>query len=1103
MLMIRRNFLGVILSFIMVATIFAGISMNATAEGGGSDEDIVAYWSFDNDVGNTIIDDSGNDLNGTNYGAASTVGIADKALKFDGNDDYVGNIGTYSSFNYMQNTGVFTIEAWIKLDNNTEDDFFAIVANQAGSAYKGFFFIYDNNYGNCNNQLRLGLLKGSSGNTVINSKSSEDIITDNNWHHVAVTGNGINVTFYVDGVPDQGSGSMGSKSTGDSTNLLNIGRTPHPTAPAPFKGSIDEVAIYDNTLSSEVIKQHYEKYTQGPIAKWKFENDFNDSIDGHHGTGYNGVTFSDGKFGKAASFDGVNDYIEVPDDDNLDFGNESFSIEFWMKLPDIPLSGDANNEAWVMSKVYYDLGFQISITCQGYQNGLLRFQFYNYTYEYLYSDIIVDDGKWHYISCIRIGKEKIEMHIDGKLSASKNLTLNIESISNNYPLTIGSTHVHNRNYGGLLDEIIFWKRALSSDEIENRYNSMISKYLDLSIAQDDITFSNPTPSPDEEVTITATIENIGTISGSAKVKFWDRDPTKTTTWTKESGVRVNIGGIYDSMTAVSPETIKLDNGTYRMYYTGSDSSNSRILSAISTDGITWTKESGVRIDPETASDVVYPSVIELPNNTYRMYFVENPDGGNNVYIRSATSSDGLNWNKENGKRINYGGTYDSIGASTPEVLELANGSYRMYYCGVDASWKYRIISAWSSDGIFWVKESGIRINIGGVYDSVVAFFPSILVTIDGKYIMYYAGGNDYTTKKILSATSVDGLIWIKESGIRLDKGGLYDINSVATPEVIKLLDDKIKMYYSGKNGTTWSILSATTTLNATLIAEKGITNLTPGTNTSVNTLWKVPSVPGNYSVFVTIEDWSSQDSNLTNNIASKILKVTYLPPVANAGPNQTVNEGEVVEFNGSGSVGSPILPTIDSNVVAFWHMDEGSGNVAYDSSENEYDGELKGSASWTEGVAGSALKSNGWDNNCEAPHIPLNYRNFTVDLWFKLDPGFTYSHLFNQKESTTTHKALHYVVKSTDLKLRMGFYYNDLDSNTAVQTDKWYHVAFVYDYTLDWKYIYLNGVLDNDGASNGPFQGASGITRIGHCNGAIDKEGYTISSSIHIEYLLQ
>src|SRR3972149_11340288 len=50
----------------------------------------------------------------------------------------------------------------------------------------------------------------------------------------------------------------------------------------------------------------------GLVGEWHFDGDAKDtSGNGNDGTIY-GATFVDGKFGKALSFDGVNDYVGTP-----------------------------------------------------------------------------------------------------------------------------------------------------------------------------------------------------------------------------------------------------------------------------------------------------------------------------------------------------------------------------------------------------------------------------------------------------------------------------------------------------------------------------------------------------------------------------------------------------------------------------------------------------------------------------------------------------------------------------------------------------------------------------------------------------------------------
>jgi len=84
--------------------------------------DLVVLWFFDEEVGTTASDSSGNDNNGTlkPIGSEPTWVIGSKlgnALSFDGTDDYVdfnSNVGNF----YLLDP--FTIEAWINFSTRQQ-----------------------------------------------------------------------------------------------------------------------------------------------------------------------------------------------------------------------------------------------------------------------------------------------------------------------------------------------------------------------------------------------------------------------------------------------------------------------------------------------------------------------------------------------------------------------------------------------------------------------------------------------------------------------------------------------------------------------------------------------------------------------------------------------------------------------------------------------------------------------------------------------------------------------------------------------------------------------------------------------------------------------
>ncbi len=160
------------------------------------------------------------------------------------------------------------------------------------------------------------------------------------------------------------------------------------------------------------------------------------------------------------------------------------------------------------------------------------------------------------------------------------------------------------------------------------------------------------------------------------------------------------------------DVVKLDNGTFRMYYAIEPEvpgNNHEIYSATSSDGKTWTQEDGVRL-----TGAAFPDVFELPDGTWRM----NVQGDNAII--SYKSSDGLSWSKENGVRIDTKETDFTIDrVAAPTTLKVSDGLYIMVYVGSSSTETYSTLGpnsgtsllfwATSADGFTWIKK-GIAVD---------------------------------------------------------------------------------------------------------------------------------------------------------------------------------------------------------------------------------------------------------------------------------------------------------------------------------------------------------------------------------------------------------
>ncbi|CAF1131051.1 unnamed protein product [Rotaria magnacalcarata] len=172
-----------------------------------------------------------------------------------------------------------------------------------------------------------------------------------------------------------------------------------------------------------------------------------------------------------------------------------------------------------------------------------------------------------------------------------------------------------------------------------------------------------------------------------------------------------------------------------------------------------------------------------------------------------------------------------------------------------------------------------------------------------------------------------------------------------------------------------------------------------------------------------------------------------------------------------------------SSIIALWPLD---GNL--DDLNNIYYGTYTpttASATYVVGNIGQALVFDGSHYVImNTQFLNLSYQSWTIEGWFWLNTVATEQGIFSQcQSSTTTDQCLTLSIKNG--RLYSSFYNDDLTSGTilTVSSTAWYHLAFVYDYTLRAQSVYSNGVLIGttwgSRTLSGPYQGISGDVLIG------------------------
>ncbi|TAK54489.1 MAG: T9SS type A sorting domain-containing protein, partial [Bacteroidetes bacterium] len=209
----------------------------------------------------------------------------------------------------------------------------------------------------------------------------------------------------------------------------------------------------------------------GMVAWWTLKETggtaFQDDAGIHNnGTSSGGPTLATGKVSNARSFDGSDDYIEVPDHAELNFGTGDFSFDAWIKTTD-------SNSV----KVFLDKRVS-SPAYRGYEiflfNGILHIQLSDGTSDNYGSGTFVADNQWHHIA-ITVDRDTangIAFYVDGALVANANPTNHSGTLTNSSPLRLGSDIAGGGTpFNGTLDEIELFSRILTPTEVRSLWEA--------------------------------------------------------------------------------------------------------------------------------------------------------------------------------------------------------------------------------------------------------------------------------------------------------------------------------------------------------------------------------------------------------------------------------------------------------------------------------------------------------------------------------------------------------------------------------------------------------------------------------------------------------
>ena len=325
-----------------------------------------------------------------------------------------------------------------------------------------------------------------------NTNFSVTSMAQNTWIHLFLAHIGTTVTLYMNGV------SQGSATRTIPTSIgtdFSIGRYSLLGGIYYFQGNIDEVAVWNTDQSANVSAIYNSGVPNdiaslSPLSWWRCgDGDTAPTLTDNGSGGNNGTMTNFSTFStdvpvelfsrKSIALDGVDDYVEVADADNLSFGDGSndspFSISTWWKM-------DNSNGFRAVQK--YSSSYEYRINTIG-SSGILKCQLYdnsNTVYIGRKSDVGLSGyvGQWINVIVTYDGSSLssgIKLYLNGSLLASTDDSNGSYTAMHNTTSVFRLGNLAGNYADGLMDETAVFNSELSASDVTAIYGSGVPTSL--------------------------------------------------------------------------------------------------------------------------------------------------------------------------------------------------------------------------------------------------------------------------------------------------------------------------------------------------------------------------------------------------------------------------------------------------------------------------------------------------------------------------------------------------------------------------------------------------------------------------------------------------
>lgn len=242
-------------------------------------------------------------------------------------------------------------------------------------------------------------------------------------------------------------------------------------------------------LSTQLIMAQVPSYlpTNGLVGYYPFSGNANDFSGNFNNGIVNGASLTSDRFGNVNSaydFNGVSDFIEVLHSTSLNFGTQDFSMSVWIKPNEFlnttqfiinkgrTTAPDGHQFRLAIAKTFNQSDGHVYFYSNTGSDGLTFSTVNGY---FLQTNSIAALNTWSYMTIVRTGIT-FKLYLNGQLIAIDNSTTGVvhDYTTNTNNFDIGATSQATGNgkiqfFKGLIDDLCFWNRALTQEEITNLY----------------------------------------------------------------------------------------------------------------------------------------------------------------------------------------------------------------------------------------------------------------------------------------------------------------------------------------------------------------------------------------------------------------------------------------------------------------------------------------------------------------------------------------------------------------------------------------------------------------------------------------------------------